>query len=350
MKDVTMQDSQKNQPRAVGAGAKTDKLILVTGAAGKVGQAFIQRLLDDPAYRDFRVRALCHNRVLPARDRLEIVRGSLDQQASVNEAIAGVTHVLHLATPKETPESIMDVAVKGMFWLLEACRASTDFRQFILIGGDAGMGHFFYPRQIPITEEQKHSAYPGCYALSKVLEEVMLEQYFIQYGISTCCLRAPWIMDKDDFKYQLSFGEDVFGGPRWGDLVGKERAAEYQKSGAVPVMLDPQGEPVKRNFVQVDDLISAILCALDHPRAHGQTFNVCMDEPVDYGELGRYLESSRGLPSVPVKTPYFSTWLDNSKAKLALGWRPAFDLKRMVESAWGYVRAADDPRVVWYPG
>jgi hypothetical protein len=37
---------------------------------------------------------------------------------------------------------------------------------------------------IPVTEEQKWSAYPGCYALSKVLEECMLEQYYIQYGLN----------------------------------------------------------------------------------------------------------------------------------------------------------------------
>ena len=35
-----------------------------------------------------------------------------------------MTHVLHLATCKETPEDIMDVAVKGLFWLLEGCRTS----------------------------------------------------------------------------------------------------------------------------------------------------------------------------------------------------------------------------------
>ena len=62
------------------------------------------------------------------------------------------------------------------------------------------MGHFFYPHPIPVTETQKHSAYPGCYALSKVLEEVMLEQYYIQYDLNGCCLRAPWIMEKDDFR------------------------------------------------------------------------------------------------------------------------------------------------------
>jgi UDP-glucose 4-epimerase len=330
--------------------AAPGKLLLVTGAAGKVGQAFIQRLLADPAFNDFRVRALCHNRLLAARDRLEVVRGSIDHHPSVVSATLGVTHVLHLATSKETPDTIMDVAVKGMFWLLEACRNNPDFQQFILIGGDAGMGHFFYPHPIPVTETQKHSAYPGCYALSKVLEEVMLEQYSVQYGMPVCCLRAPWIMEKDDFKYQLSFGEDVFGGPRWCDLVPAERAKEYRQSGAVPIMLDRKGVPIKRNFVQVDDLVSAILCALDEPRSFGQTFNVCMDEPVDYGELASYLAETRQLPGVPVATPYFSTWLDNSKAKFLLGWRPLFDLKKIVEAAWNYERAPDDPRVVWYPG
>jgi hypothetical protein len=34
-------------------------------------------------------------------------------------------------------------------------------------------------------------------------------------------------MEKDDFRYQLSFGEDVFGGPRWRDLVGAEQADAY---------------------------------------------------------------------------------------------------------------------------
>ena len=325
--------------------------ILVTGAAGKVGQVFIRRLLADPRFERFTVRALCHNRKLPAAPRLEIVTGSIENRAIVEEVTAGVTHVLHLATSKETPESIMDVAIKGMFWLLEACRNRIPaFKQFILVGGDAGMGHFVYPHPIPVTETQKHSAYPGCYALSKVLEEVMLEQYYIQYSLNGCCLRAPWIMDKDDFKYQLSFGEDVFGGPRWRDLVGAAQADEHVKKGTVPVMLDPDGQPVKRNFVHVEDLVSAILLAIDHPKARQQTFNVCMNEPVDYGALGAYLTESRGLPTVAVRTPYHSTWLDNTKAKFLLGWRPEYDLKKMTDAAFDYRRAKDDPRIVWYPG
>jgi nucleoside-diphosphate-sugar epimerase len=183
-----------------------------------------------------------------------------------------------------------------------------------------------------------------------VLEEVMLEQYYIQYDLNGCCLRAPWIMEKDDFKYQLSFGEDVFGGPRWRDLVGAEQADDYVRTQTIPVMLDPAGQPVKRNFVHVDDLVSAILLAFDHPRSRQQTFNICMDEPVDYGTVGRYLAETRGLPTVGIQTPYHSTWLDNAKARFLLGWRAEYDLKKLIDAAWNYRRAPDDPRVVWYPG
>jgi UDP-glucose 4-epimerase len=328
----------------------SNKRILVTGAAGKVGQVFIQRLLSDPAFSHFTVRALIHNRPLEPHERLEVVRGSIEHPEVVDDALRDVTHVLHLATVKETPSQIMDVAIKGMFWLLDACRQSPTFEQFILIGGDAAMGHFVYPHPIPVTETQKHSAYQGCYALSKVLEEVMLEQYNIQYSLNGCCLRAPWIMEKDDFKYQLSFGDDVFGGPRWRELVTPEQADAYVKSQTIPVMLDPDGKPVKRNFVHVEDLASAICAALDAPSARQQTFNICMDEPVDYGEVGEYLKRTRGLPCVDVKTPYHSTWLDNAKAKFLLGWRPQYNLARMIDAAWDYQRPADDPRIIWYPG
>jgi UDP-glucose 4-epimerase len=324
--------------------------ILVSGATGKVGHVFINRLLADPKFNSFAVRALCHHREFEPHERVQNVHGSIEHRDIVEKALDGVTHVLHLATCKETPDQIMDVAVKGMFWLLETCRSSPTFQQFILVGGDAAVGHFVYPHSTPITEMQKHSAYPGCYALSKVLEEVMLEQYYIQYDLNGCCLRAPWIMEKDDFKYQLSFGEDVFGGPRWRDLVGAQQADEYLRMQTIPIMLDPSGHPVKRNFVHVEDLVSALLLAMDHPRARQQLFNISMDEPVDYGDMSRYLATSRGLPSVEIKTPYHSTWLDNTKAKLMLGWRPVYDMKRMIDSAWDYQRAQEDPRKIWYPG
>ena len=327
------------------------KRILVTGASGKVGQAFLNRILELPAYEDFVVRALLHNRTLPLQDRLETVRGSIDDRTFVEEAMRDVTHVLHLATVKETPEQIMDVAVKGMFWLLEACRLSPTFEQFILIGGDAAVGHSVYPRPIPVTEPQPHMAYPGCYALSKVLEEVMLEQYYIQYDLNGCCLRAPWIMEKDDFKYTLSFGDDVFGGPPWKDFVTPEQAAEYIRTQDRPGHDRPDRPVGQAQFRPRRGFGQRRFCwRWTHPAHHQQTFNICMDEPVDYREMGAYLAKTRGLPTVEIVTPLYPVWLDNAKAKFVLGWRPQYDLAKLIDSAWDYQRAPDDPRIVWYPG
>src|SRR5438874_1153921 len=117
------------------------------------------------------------------------------------------------------------------------------------------------------------------------IDRLLSEPEYDSVAMRALChnrLRAPWIMEKDDFKYQLSFGEDVFGGPCWRDLVGPERADEYIRTETLPVMLDARGEPMRRNFVHLNDLVDALLLALDHPKARQQTFNICMDEPVDY--------------------------------------------------------------------
>ena len=66
----------------------------------------------------------------------------------------------------------------------------------------------------------------------------------------------------------------------------------------------PKQRPLKRNFVHVDDLVSAILAAIDNPRARGELFNICMDEPVDYGEVAslseRDAQASGGRDSEPL--------------------------------------------------
>ena len=329
------------------------KRLLVTGATGKVGQQFIARFLADPKFESWTVRALCHNRKLDPEPRLEVASGSIEHRAVVDEAMSDVTHVLHLATCKETPETIMDVAVKGMFWLLEAARTSPTFSQFILIGGDAGIGHFVYPRpSAGHGARSRIAAYPGCYALSKVLEEVMLEQYYIQYDLNGCCLRAPWIMEKDDFKYQLSFGEDVFGGPRWRDLVGAEQGRRLREVGRRPGDARRRrrtGEAQLRPRRRPDRAPSSPPSTTPKPgkqtlqRLHGRA-----------RRLRRRSATTSKRPAAPdasaIRTPYHSTWLDNTKAKFLLGWRPTYDLAKLTDAAFDYQRSPEDPRKIWYPG
>lgn len=324
--------------------------LLLTGVTGKVGQNFLPAFLATDQFNDWDIVAVCNNRTIPETERVSVIRGSLAEQATIDAALDGVTHVLHMAAVKESPDLCMDVAVKGMFLMLETFRQSKSARQFILIGGDCSVGHAFQPYDAPVTEDAPRKAYPGCYALTKVIEEVMLEQYRHQYGMNGTILRAPWIMEKDDFRFALSFGDDQFGGPTWSEYLSNDEITASANAGHVPLIIDRDGQPLRRNFVHVDDLVDAILVALDNPSAEGELFNICMDRPVDYGEVADHLSSTRGLSFRTVETSMISNWLDNAKARLKLGWRPKVDLEQLIDRAWDYRRNADDPRKVWYPG
>ena len=165
-------------------------LVLVTGATGKVGRHFIDRLLADRKWVDARVRALCHNRRFPENDRVESRFGSISDRDVCARAMSDVTHVVHLATCKETPVDVIDVTVKGLFWLLEEFRSSATARQFILVGGDAGVGHFFYRHEDPITEATPHMAYPAATRSQRCLRRSCLSSS-ASSTISTAAAYAP---------------------------------------------------------------------------------------------------------------------------------------------------------------
>lgn len=322
-------------------------LVLVTGASGKVGRVVVERLVALPGAP--RVRALTHTSRMDARPGLDVMHGDIAQRDTARRAMQDVTHVVHLATAKESPDTIIDVAVRGLFWLLEEARESAHLRRFLLVGGDAAVGHFVHPHAEPVPDRGLHAAYPGCYALSKVLEEVMVEQYEVAYDLDTCILRAPWIMEKDDLRLALTFGDDVFGGPRWCDVVGAETAASAVQAGAVPLALAADGTPLRRNLLHVDDLVRAIVLALPSDAARQRTFNIAM-EPFDYAAAAKHLGDTRGLPCVEVPTPFHSVTLDTSAATDVLGWAPQHDLESLLEAAWAYQRSIDDPRTTRYPG
>jgi UDP-glucose 4-epimerase len=323
---------------------------LVTGASGKVGQAFIARVLAHPPFAQARITALCHNRTVAPDERIDIIRGSIADRTVLSRALEGVTHVFHLATVKEDPDLVIDVSIKGLFLLLEEARASKTLRQFVLIGGDAAVGHCFVHYPEPVTELSQRRAYPGVYAFSKVLEEEMVEQYRHQYGLNGTILRAPWIMEKDDFRFAVAFGPDQFGGPLWDELVAPEENLRHAGENRVPLLLDITNRPLKRNFVHVSDLVAAMIKVVDKDAANGQLFNIAMTDPVDYSEVAAILRETRGMQPVEIKSSFYSNTLSNAKARAVLGWQPQYDLKALIEAAFSYQRAADDPRKIWYAG
>ena len=327
-------------------------LVLVTGATGKVGRQFIRRFLgDDELGRGACPRALPQPSHRGERPRRDASTATSPIAPMSRAAMAGVTHVLHLATCKETPEDVMDVAVKGLFWLLEAFSQQHD-RAAVHPDRRRRRDRAF---PLPIRgADYRGDAHMRLSGLLCALESPRRGHAASNTASSTasmpaaCVRRGSWrrTISNTPFPSATTFSARRSGRTRCRRRrpnpiasMGPCRccstptaAAEAQFRACRGSRLgDPRG-----------DRQSAV------PR--GELFNICMDEPVDYGEVAAYLNETRGLPAIEIPSRYHSNWMDNAKARFHLGLGPGYDLKRLINSAWDYVRSANEPRRVWYPG
>lgn len=305
--------------------------ILVTGASGKIGRSLMPAL----ATAGYRVRALQFETPIVCEG-VDVVQGSIRERDVVERALADVDAVVHLATSKEDPDGFLDVSVRGTFNLLDACRKQGGIRQFILAGGDAAAGIFFYPHPHPIDENAPLAAYPGYYAFSKVLEETMCNQYAIQYGLPVTILRFSWIHGDDDILAYMTLAEPNFGGPPWQELAATAEQEARFTDGAdgVGCLVHTDGTPYKRHIVGIGDVVQAFLRALGNERARGETFNIAAPSAFSYDVLSSYIAAKLDLPVERFELDGFHDFeIDINKARSVLGYRPEYDVLRIVDEA-----------------
>lgn len=147
--------------------------ILVTGASGSVGSAFIAHL---PA--EWRV-------VAPSRTQLDLRMGSVDLDLILRDVCADV--VVHLANPRvvTTNQSLGEslVILKNV---LDACRASKT-RLLYLSGGVVFAG---YRTTGILADEQTPMQPAGTYSQAKYFAELLIDQYRRQFGLPCTVVRA----------------------------------------------------------------------------------------------------------------------------------------------------------------
>ena len=182
--------------------------VLVTGSAGRVGQAACQGLLA----RGHKVRGL-DLRPTPRVD--DAVLGDVSDASQVGKAMAGIEVVVHLAaTPDEDDflGKLLPNNVVGLYNVLESARQAHVRRIILASTGQVVMGH---EGPWPITPDMPFSP-RNWYGSAKVLAEVAGQVYAHVHGLSVIVARLGWCPRDKQHAEELSHdevGKDVYFSP-----------------------------------------------------------------------------------------------------------------------------------------
>ncbi len=162
---------------------KLHKKLLLTGAAGGLGQALRDRLKANCS-------VLRLSDVKPfgdPGDAEEMVQADLADAAAVDAMVSGVDAIVHLGgISVEGPFGpILQANILGLYHLYEAARKH-GVRRIVFASSNHVTG--FYRQGETITAD--HPPRPdGLYGLSKAFGEDLSRFYFDRYGIETACVR-----------------------------------------------------------------------------------------------------------------------------------------------------------------
>ncbi len=317
------------------------KKVMVTGASGKLGGPLCEALV--AAGYD----VIAADRRLPVGVAgVEEVQLDIADGPAVEAQVARSDAVIHLATCKEDRDAVINVSARGTFNLLEAAQRTRKPQRVILASGDAVNGIYFNPQPVPIREDMPMVAYPGYYPLSKVIEETMFQEYFWQAGVPTVCLRMSWIQAEDDILTHLTVAGDQFGVPVWSELMNERQRAQYSGGRDAAVALrHPDGTPMRRHIVAVEDCVQAYLLSLKTEGIEGQTFMIAMTDPFNYVEAAQHAARQLQIDVLELVDPVGKDFcIDTAKARYVLGYRPRYDIFGLIDHAVAFRRSGRQRR------
>ena len=301
-----------------------DKRVLITGAGGFIASHLVERLVAEGAQLRAFVRYNSRGdpgllSLLPPETlaQIEILPGDLRDLPAIQNAVRGVSHILHLGALIAIPYSyvhpaeVVETNVIGTLNVLLAAR-------------DAGVERVVHTstsevygtaRQVPIDEGHPLQG-QSPYSASKIGADKLAESFY-------CAFDLPVVTIRPFNTY----------GPR-------------QSARAVIPTIITQAltrdriylgnlEP-RRDLTYVSDTVEGFLLAGGAEDVIGETINLGANEEVSIGDLAQTIIRlvGRSVEIVtdegrfrPEKSEVMRLWSDNRKAKRLLGWEPQVSLE-----------------------
>lgn len=317
------------------------KNILVVGGAGYIGSHTV-KMLAKQGYNPVVYDNLSKGH-REAVENIAFEEGDLGDKAKLAEVFAKhqIEAVMHFAAFIEVGESVKEPSkyyhnnVASVLNLLDAMKEH-NVKYFVFSSTAATFGE---PLQPQISET--HPQLPiNPYGNTKFMVEKMLEDFDRAYGLKSVALR-----------YFNASGADESG------LIGESHTPETH---LIPLVLQaaagkrpcikvfgndyptPDGTCV-RDYVHVNDLARAHILALEKMEKENQSlrYNLGSGSGFSVAEL---IKQAKEITGVDFKVEYEARRAgdpavlvaDPTKAQQELGWKPQYDLKQIIATAWNW--------------
>lgn len=331
------------------------KKILVTGGAGYIGSHTIIELLSNPDYEVISVDNFSNS--LPTiYERVEKITGrsfktyevdlcDRDVARKMFEENPDIAGVIHFAAFKSVPESVADPLkyyhnnFASLVNILE-CLRDFNITSFIFSSSCSVYGNI---DKLPVNEDSPLNKAESPYAYTKQVGEVMIRDFAnISPNISSMALR-----------YFNPVGAHVSG--ELGELpINKPNnlvpVITQTAIGKIPQMTvfgddyDTRDGTCIRDYIHVTDIADAHVRGLEHlfEKKNASNYivlNLGSGSGVSVLEAINMFQEISGVKLNYKLGPRRSgdveaIYSDSSRAEKMLGWKPKFDLRSMMETAW----------------
>src|SRR5271168_118391 len=320
---------------------------LVTGAAGFIGSTLVDRLLAEghqvtgvdnlsAGTRVANVKS-AHRQNDPGRFTFVAVDV---RHPELSDIVAGSNPdvVFHLAAQVDVRRSVEDPLfdarnnVLGTINLLEASRRAGVPRIIYATSGGARYGA---PATLPATEDTPVDPLSP-YAAAKIAGELYMRAYAGMYGLEPICLALANVYGPRQDPNGEAGVVALFGSA----MISGRPTTIYGDGGAT------------RDYVYVDDVVAAFLCAADAPITTTGTFNIGTGVQTTVTELHQLIAEIVGLSRPPDHAEartgeVHASALDPTRACRELGWKPDTDLTDGIKRTVDWLRGILDPQPIW---